>query len=307
MKGSIEFTKATAATIVAGMDSISVVAFTWKFFFKHISLAIGYQLSLVLFILAITSIFVLSFYATYRNTNKIVTESTKYHVTDTGLAFNIFFSFLLGLMAFISKRFAIMLLLPTNSRLCQLRSLLPIIYASYTFFNSFADMERSTAFLKDPNPVNYPMSDFFSQPISDQLLTLVLLYTAIYTCHYKIMSLSISIAGLTHQYGGWYRLLSYTTRYFYFPIMIVGLNNVFRCKNEMYKVASNQDRMGYLDYLYLIAIMSASYMYAQSSKLLSLTEDQIMPIIMIDKSANYIRQCGRLLPSQAPAPQPKIK
>ena len=72
---------------------------------------------------------------------------------------------------------------------------------------------------------------------------------------------------------------------------------MFRCKDQISKLAKTQ-KMNYLDYLYMSSIILASYMYAQSSKLLSLTEDRIMPIIMLDKSANFIRQCGPVFPSQ---------
>ena len=288
----MEALQKSAAFIVASMDSVSIIAFTWRYFYIYQPWFLPLPISMLLFGVSICSVFLLTYYATYRNTIKIARIPDTFKANGAKASFHIFFASLQAVMAYITKRFALSLLLPiTPPFFTYVRLLLPIAYASYTFLNTLADIDRSTDILKYPrektNPIN--IKNIISW---EKTLIVLLIFASMYTCHYKMMALNISVAGLVQQHQGSFRLLKYTTRLLFFPLIIVAFNNVFRCIEKL-KGIIHQKQWGPRQYSGLVFISLASYTNAVSSKLLSLTQETslALPVICLYQASRYSRQC----------------
>lgn len=288
----MEVLKNSIALVVAGMDSMSIVAFTWRYFYVYQPWYIPFPLALLLFAISIGSVFYLSFYGSNRNIKKVNAMRLSQYHSKTQFLFHGFLSALQAFMAYITKRFALLVLFPKGLHYQLLVHFLPIVYATYIFFNSLKDLLKSTRILDKTQSTDY-IQDILNTSIDDAVLLGSLLFASILTCHYKILALNISIAGLIQKLGENYRVLRYTQRFFYFPMVMVAYHNAFSCKEQIIKALfSNTATWGWQQYTRLSVMFIAAYTHATSSKLLSLTTENILPIIMVDRFANYIRQSG---------------
>lgn len=287
----MEALKKSVAFVIASMDSVSIVVFTWRYFYIYQPWFLPLPISMLLFSISICSVFLLTYHATYRNTAKISKIPKGIEATGMKGVLHVFFAGLQALMAYILKRFALSLLFPhTPVIFYYARHLLPIAYAIYTFLNTLADIDRSVADLKYPRD-EPEFNHIFSKPKAEVMLTVLLVLASMYTCHYKMMALNISVAGLVQQHQSSFRLLRYTIRFLFFPMMIVAYNNVFRCVNRL-KNIKDYKKWDYQQYLGLMVISLASYTSAVSSKLLSLTPETpiALPIICLDQISRNSRQ-----------------
>jgi hypothetical protein len=284
-----EIIRSTVSVVIAGMDSISVIAFTWSHFYPYHALSCW---------LSIMSVFLLSYFSAYKNTEKIKKLLEERRIENISGIINTVLCCLIALMAFLTKRFAFMLLFPASwGVIGQFSAFLPWIYAGYTLLNALADMERSTKGVSFPRKLSESIDRLLLLDLVDFWIICVLITVSILTCHYKMLAVSISLASLADQYGGFYHWLSCTKRLLHFPILVVGLNNVFRCKDKLKALFfHNSNNIGAKDFICLSVILAASYTQSVSSKLLALAPQNMMPVLMIDRFANYIRQSADSFP-----------
>lgn len=269
------------------MESISIFAFILS--------ASSY--SAVLLYLSFFAVF----YTSYISVDKNIDKIQRYFANpDNSIFFtitNIVLSCCIGLVSYLRKRLALLIFIPSTFIVFVNIAWVPVmIHSIYTCLNTLADMNRSTQCLRSKNYSDNMFSSFFdfgNQSPEILALCFILFYCAICHCHYKMLSISVSILGLSSQYGRWCNFLTHLRRFLYFPLVIVALNNVTRCIDAITKCFSPDPReWGAEKVAGLSVILLSSYTYAVSSKLLQIAQHDIMPILLIDKCANTIRQYG---------------
>ncbi|MEC7030679.1 MAG: hypothetical protein VXW87_03350 [Pseudomonadota bacterium] len=298
----------TVSAVVACMDMISVVAFAFPFIaaaLNHYKNAAGltYKIMPLLKIIGwstgLLSVFILSFYATYRNTNKIYDLPSELSTSDNALSFftTAIFSFLLAVSSYVSHKFSFLVLFPRKTLYIRCTNiLLPLIYSVYTLLNKMIDLNRAThSFSKTKVDKSIGLASFFKRNLKDQLLIITLAIATVITCHYKLIRTSISLASTANQYGGAYYFLEKAKRLFFFPILAIGFYNVGRCTATIKKILINRRQaFNRRDYAITIAIALGAYTHAVSSKVLSIAPQNFAWFLFIDKASNSIRQCEKI-------------
>lgn len=304
----------TASAVVASMDMISVSAFALPcmrsatalysmantaFYFKVYAV-----LALIAWSWGLVCVAVLSYYATYRNTNKIKTlinDLCKQSYTPK-LFMNFALSLLIAVVAFISQCFALIILLPSSFGISRyLHTLLAIIYATYTFFNTCADLEKATIPLARSSSKKSGglLNQLLTMSSYDRLYAAGLSCAMVATSYFKLTRTTISLASMASRYGGIYCFLEGFNRLFSFPTLMIGFYNVVRCKDAIKQLWSERTRSyTQSDYIITSAIVAAAYTKAVSSKLLNIAPQSFIGLLFIDYAANSTRQCKNIYSHQ---------
>jgi len=287
------FLKSTISVVIAAMESVSVTVFVWS------ALSVS---SPFLVLVPLISIFCLSYISARRNMDKIARYfNSKDKSSYAFKLLNLLLSLLMGLVTYLTKRFALLVFIPASCVLLTDLAVVPaIVHSVYTVFNTLADMHRSSHCLRSQAyiakfhvNINTYLQNIFATDKDDMAVFLCLLYAALCRCHYNMLSVSLSIVALSDKYGGWYQWLPYIRRFLNFPLILIALNNVYRCTDVIVNTFSRKSRgVDKSHVLGLSMIVVASYTHAVSSKLLQVAQHNIVPMLMIDKGANYIRQYG---------------
>lgn len=280
------------AMIIAGMEMLSVLAYSKLYFYPY---------SLSLAWVATLSVFLTSIHSVYRNTKKIqnIFNIEQKIAGDAYSVMHVVLCALTALVGFVTKSFSFLLLgFSQDSYYSFVLNRLPIVYAMYVFLNALADVKRCTDGMQgwavgDFSNISLKVSEYGHQDLvvlfSMMLITLV-------TCHFKMLAVTLSMVSLVNQYGGIYQPLYLFRRFLYFPIVAVALGNSVRSYDKIKLLSKHAYDVGLWDILSLSCVFAASFTKAISSKLLVYSSWNMMPVLFFDGAVNGIRQCGDDLP-----------
>lgn len=283
-----EVGRVVIAVLVAWLESVSVLVFVWNGF---------YAVYPILCIWSLFSVFVLNTYGAYRNTRSF--DDILKKDEDPGFYLNFFLSFLLAMVGFLGKRFALMIYFPSNVFFESLSFFLVMTYTIYVLLNTYSDMKQVSQYLVYPRE-DIDLVDIYPDSLTDMVLYTVLTVVFLVRCHYKALEVSISVASLVEQYGGAYSFLLYTKRIISFPVVASGLYNVKRCVRKLKQAFSDlKERMGIGDIACICVMLPAAYVKAISSKTIALSSgnsDVVTLICGVHDLANQVRRVADILP-----------